>query len=124
MSVRFSSRLAAGAAALLAATGLLIADDLNCFKDNPGPACDHYVDATPSCPDVVVGGGQCGNPAPAASGQKGTAPSGATCTVIMKVKASDGSCVSIGPTPVTVGCSQAAGDACGTASSGGGGGET
>jgi hypothetical protein len=83
----------------------------SCFKDHPGPACDHYVDDSPECPDVTYGGGQCGNPSSSASGQTSTSPTNPDCVVTIRKMGPNG-CYTVGTFTVTVSCNVASGSVC------------
>lgn len=93
----------------------------NCRK-NQTPrvsACDHYVDLSPGCPDVLLGGGDCGDPEHATNGLRDANTSNPSCQVIFKAPNSEGQCVTVGQDQAIVTCTEAGGPVCPPGSPGG-----
>lgn len=123
MSGRKLNRI--GTAALLAAIGglALVAASANggggpggggptCQENDTLPACDFYTDADGGeCPDVPLGGGQCGTVF-APVGKSGVSPSTPDCLVMVYAKNSSGDCESQGTFAVSVSCSRVSGAVC------------
>lgn len=81
------------------------------FENTGQSACDFYVDLTPECPDVTLGGGTCGVQGNA-SGFSAIAPANAECIVAVRSQRHQGECILVTTTGVAVGCSVASGAAC------------
>ncbi len=115
-STRIAAFLAASCGVGLVATagggGSPDGADPSCMENNTLPACNYYTDTTPECPDTLLGGGQCGVKPAETLGLTGAAPATVDCIVIVKVQASDGTCISAGTFEVGVSCSRASGDPC------------
>jgi hypothetical protein len=83
-----------------------------CFIDLPSSACTAYQDGTPTCPDVLHGGGQCGNPVPSSTGFRDANPTNPTCFVQLNLPNGEGCQLQTQILSATVSCKIASGPAC------------
>ncbi len=108
-----SSVLLASILAWSGASGQSVLSGGSCFKDIPDSACNHYTDSTPECPDMLLGGGQCGNPMPDPEGtgdeQQSINPS---CLVVFRAPDANGNCITVDRETVIVSCLQTGGQSC------------